>query len=97
MIGKNKCFRYWPEKMYNAKADIGQLVFDPITVYVKGGSRLDGVLTTDLLLKKGDEVRLLNDLKFSSAHEFCRATLSFLLLYFIFSSAITLLAILSFL
>ena len=51
--GKPKCFRYWPDKLYNATDNLGHVVYGDITVQVLGGSKAEGVLTTELKLIKG--------------------------------------------
>ena len=53
----NKCFRYWPTKMYNPNQDVGQLLYGDIAVYVLGGRRENEYIVSELLLRHVTKAR----------------------------------------
>eukprot|EP00051_Salpingoeca_urceolata_P009658 m.117396 g.117396 ORF g.117396 m.117396 type:complete len:2248 (+) comp16399_c0_seq1:446-7189(+) len=55
--GKEKCYRYWPTELYNAEDDVGHLTFGDISVHVIHGTKKDQYVATELVLRRGDEVK----------------------------------------
>ena len=55
--GKEKCFRYWPSKMYNYAEDVGQEYYGDIQVYVLCGRKRHEHVVTELGLHYQGETR----------------------------------------